>query len=100
MDFSSLSACYFRFVELVAPFDTAERLHRYVSTNMVLNTDKGITIEMVIGQVIEMNENLPYLPCLKHKEGAPTAMSEMNTKHTEIERCTIVLTGVLLSPYI
>ena len=36
MDFGSLSPCYFRFVKLVAPFDAAERLRRYMTTNMVL----------------------------------------------------------------
>ena len=82
MDFSSLSPCYFRFVKLVAPFDAAERLRRHMTTNMVLNTEKGITIEMGIARVVEMNEALPYLPCLKHKEGAPTAMAAMNTKYS------------------
>ena len=62
MDFSSLSPCYFRFVKLVAPFDAAERLRRYMTTNMVLNTEKGITTEMGVACVVEMNEALPYLP--------------------------------------
>ena len=95
-DFPALSPCYFRFVRLVAPQDAAERLRRYMNTNMVLNTDKGITIEMGVGRVIDMNECLPYLPCLKHKEGSPTEMTAMNVKYTEIELCTIVLNAVNL----
>ena len=97
MDFSSLSPCYFCFVKLVAPFNAAEWLRRYMTTTMVLNTDKGITIEMGVARVIEMNEALPYLPCLKHKEGAPATMSAMNIKYTEIELCSIVLNAVHLT---
>ena len=97
MDFSSLSPCYFRFVKLVAPFDAAERLRRYMTTNMVLNTEKGITIEMGVARAVDMNKALPYLPCLKHKEGAPAAMSALNVKYTEIELCTIVLNAVNLT---
>ena len=68
-----------------------------MTSNMVLNTDKGITIEIGVGCVIGMNSALSYLPCLKHKEGAPTAMSAMNTKYTEIKLCTIVLNAVNLT---
>jgi hypothetical protein len=50
-DFTTLSPCYFRFVGLVAPQDAAERLRRYMTTNMVLNTDKGITIEQGVHRV-------------------------------------------------
>jgi hypothetical protein len=82
-DFPALSPCYFRFVKLVAPQDAAERLRRYMNTNMVLNTEKGITIEMGVGRVIEMNNALTFLPCVKHKEGAPPAMTAMNVKYTE-----------------
>ena len=82
MNFTSLSPCYFRFVKLVAPIDSAERLRRYMTTNMVLNTKKGINIKMSVGRVIEMNKVLPYLPCLKHKEGAPTTMTAINIKYT------------------
>ena len=52
---------------------------------------------MGVGCVIKMNDSLLYLPFLKHKEGAPTAMSVMNTEYTEIELCTIVLNAVNLT---
>ena len=55
VDFGSLSLCHFRFVKLVAPIDSAERLRRYMTTNMVLNTDKGITIKMGVARGIELN---------------------------------------------
>ena len=35
-DLGSLSPSYFHFVKLVAPHDAAERLRRYMTTNMVL----------------------------------------------------------------
>ncbi len=50
-----------------------------------------------MARVIEMNETLPCLPCLKHKEGAPTAIFTMNIKYTEIELCIIVLNAVNLT---
>ena len=56
MDFGLLSPCYFRFIKLVAPFDAAERLRRYMTTNMVLNTEKGITIKILVARVVENNE--------------------------------------------
>ena len=96
-DFTSLSLCYFCFVKLVAPHDAAERLCRYMTTNMILNTGKGITIDMGVERVIEMNDALSYLPCLKHKEGSPTAMSAMNTKYMEFKLCTIVFNAVNLT---
>ena len=65
-----------------------------MTTNMVLNTEKSITIKICGGRVIEMINALLYLPCLKHKEGSPTVMTVRNVKYTEIERCTIVLNAV------
>ena len=78
IDFSSLSPCYFRFVKLVAPFDAAEPLRCHMTTNMALNTDKGITIKMGMARVIEMNKALHYFPCLKDKEGPPLVITAMN----------------------
>ena len=60
-DFTPQYSCYFRFVKLVTPQDTAEWIRRYMTTNMMLNTKNGITIEMGVGCVIEMNDALPYL---------------------------------------
>ena len=71
--------------------DADERLCNYMAINMVLNTRKGITIEMDCGCVNEMNYTLSCLPCLKHKEGATLAMNKKNVKDTEIKLCTIVL---------
>ena len=96
-DFTSLSPYYFHFVELVAPHNLAERLCYYMTTNMILKTDKDITIKMSVGRVIKLNNALALLPCLKHKEGAPTVMSAMNVKYTEIKICIIVLNAVNLN---
>ena len=52
-DFTSLSPCCFCSLNL------AEQLWCYMATNMVLNTKKGIIIEMGVGHVIEMNNSLP-----------------------------------------
>ena len=53
-----------------------------MTTNMVLNTGKGITIKIGVGCVNKMNDTVPYLPCLKHKEGGPLAMTMMNINYT------------------
>ena len=52
---------------------------------------------MRVARVVETNEALPYLPCLKYKEEAPAAMAALNVKYTEIELCTIVLNAVNLT---
>ena len=96
MDFGSLSPYYFCVLKLVVPIDAAERLRRYMTTNMVLNTDKGIDINMGVRRVIETNNTLPYLPWLKHTEGAHTVIFAMHIKYTEIKLCTIVLNTVNL----
>ena len=62
--------------------DADERLCNYMAINMVLNTKKGITIELDCGCVNEMNDTHSYLPCLKHKEGGPLAMTMMNINYT------------------
>ena len=41
-----------------------------------------------------MNKTLPYLPCPKHKEGLPMAMTATTGKYLDIEFCTIVLNAV------
>ena len=73
-----------------------DRLCGYMTTNMVLNTDKGITIKQGVGCVIEMNKNFPYLPCLKQKECSPASMTAINTEFTSLELCTIDLNVVHL----
>ena len=93
-DFATLPPCYFRFVRPVAPQYTAERLRYYMATNLVLNTNKGITIRQGAGRVIKMNKALPCLPCLKHKEGSPMTIPATNAKYVDIKLCTIVLNAV------
>ena len=80
----------------MAPQDVAERLHYYMTTQMVLNTEKEITIEEGIVRVVNMNDTFPFLPCLKHSEGSPTSMSIMNTDCTKIKLRTILLNAVNL----
>ena len=71
-----------------------KRLYCYITTNIVLNTDKVITVEQGAGCVIEMDKALTYLPCLKHTEGLPTAMTATNVKYSDIELCIIVLNAI------
>jgi hypothetical protein len=41
-----------------------------------------------------MNKTLHYLPCLKHKEGLPTALTATNVRYLDIELCIIILNAV------
>ena len=91
-DFTSLSPCYVRFVKLVAPQDAAERRCHYMTTNIVLNTEQDITIEIGTGRVIETNNALPFLPCLKHKKRVPTVLSVINIKVCAIFKNAVNLT--------
>ena len=38
-----------------------------------------------------MNQKLVYLPCLKHKEGSPTAWPALHISYSELESCGILL---------
>ena len=51
---------------------------------------------MDVGRIINVNDVIPYLPCLNHKDGAPTVITAMNVKYREIELHTIVFNTVNL----
>ena len=87
----ALVPCSFAFVRLFCRQDSAERMRHYVITNMFLNLDRGITIEQGVTRFFDMNKKLAYLPCLKHKEGAPSDWPALNTPFSELESCGIVL---------
>ena len=55
-----------------------------MTMHMVLNTDKGISIEQEVERITKMNKALLYLPYLKHKEGSPMAMTGTHVKYLDI----------------
>ena len=76
--FDAVRPCYFRFLRLFCAQDSAERARRYITTNVVINLEKGLSVEQGIGRMIELNKTLPYLPCLKHKENSPEGWLAQN----------------------
>ena len=89
--FGAMGPCYFAFVRLFCNQDSAEQMRHYIVTNMFLNLDRGITIEQGVTRFWDMNQKLAFLPCLRHKEGAPSAWPALNTPFSELESCGIVL---------
>ena len=82
-DFTTSRPCYFIFAKFVAPQDAAEVLGRYMTTKMVLNMVKHITIKQGVRRVTKMDKALSYHPYLKHKEGLPTVMTATNLEYTK-----------------
>ena len=64
---------------------------------MILNTKKGITIEMGVKRTINMNDSLPYPTCLQNKDWVPSVMTTNNLKYMEIVLCKTVLNCAILA---
>ena len=58
---------------------------------MVINLEKGLTVEQGIRRIVELNKTLPYLPCFKHKESSPDGWTAQNKEFSEVEMCSHVL---------
>ena len=54
--------------------DVVERMQRYIYTTIKI-ADK-ITIVQLITRMKELNAMIPYLPCLKQREGSPEEILE------------------------
>ena len=89
--FDAISPCYFRFMRLFCAQDSAERARRCITTNLVINLEKDLTMEQGIGRMVELNKTLPYLPCFKHKIYSPDGWTAQNKKFSEVEMCSHVL---------
>ena len=92
--FDAISPCYFRFMQFFCAQDSAERARRYITTNFLINLEKGLTVEQGIGRIVELNKTLPYLPCFKHKLDSPDGWTAQNKEFSEVEMCSHVLFGV------
>ena len=89
--FDAICPCYFCFMRLFCAQDSAERARRYITTNVVINLEKGLTVEQGIGRMVELNKTLPYLPCFKHKLDSPDGWTAQNKEFSEVEMCSHVL---------
>ena len=90
--FTSLEACYFAAILPVSSQDAAERLRRYLTTTVKM--PDCITVEEFIIRIVELNDALPYLPCMKQQEGSPVGWIQSNEKYSDMELCQIVLSAL------
>ena len=72
--------------------DAAERMRRYISTTFKM-ADK-VKVVQLINRMKELNALVPYLPCLKHREGSPDKMPSMDESFLELEMCTNILAAL------
>jgi hypothetical protein len=61
-----------------------------MTTNVVFNTNKGVTSKQGVWYVITMKDTLPYLPALNYNKGSSMAILQMNVEYSDIELCAIV----------
>ena len=90
----SLSPCYFKFVELVAPSDCAEEIFRYITTNLHFHCLSGLskyTINQLIGRLLELNDYLKYCPCIKHMLGSPDELVTRAVAISQLDLVTVIM---------
>ena len=90
--FEALAACYFAVILPVCSQDAAEKHKRYWSWTVKM--PDCITVEEFIDRVIQANDALPYLPCLKQREKSPKDWIQSNLKFSMMELCQIVLNAL------
>ena len=91
---TAMRPCYLRFLKLFGPQDSAERMQRYMATNIAMNTDI-ISVRQGIGRFQEMNKLLSYMPCLRHKKDSPAALKAIK-EYSALEMCTHILAAIPL----
>ena len=90
--FEALAACYFKVILPVCSQDAAEKHKRYWSWTVKM--PDCITVEEFIDRVIQANNALPYLPCMKQQEKSPKDWIQANVKFSMMELCQIVLNAL------
>ena len=84
--FLALTPCYYKVMLLVCDQDAAERVKRYMTTN--IRKADVVSIVQLCSRLQDMNAMIQYLPCLKNSLGSPADMPTMNKKFSELEMCT------------
>jgi len=91
-NFASLKHCYLQVLLTVTKQDAVERMHRYISTTVKMADE--VKVVQLINRMKELNTLVPYLPCLKHREGSPDKMPSMDESFSELEMCTNILAAL------
>ena len=58
---------------------------------MILNTHKWVSVLQRVSRVVEINNMIPCLPCLKRKEESQANLSTYDSSFSGIGLCTVVL---------
>lgn len=92
-NWDTLKICYYEILKWHVRPNAAELLRAYLTT-CVRMAYTGVTVKQYIGRVLQLNEYLSMLPCLKHCKDSPAGMPHANVKLTELELCPIILSGI------
>ena len=76
------------------PEDSAERVERYLSTQIKMPTRKELNFKAYIKRIQEICSYLPWLPCMKDMKGSPAELTRMNKKPTELKLCQYILEAI------
>ena len=97
MSFNSLQACIRQWLLLCCPRDSAERMRRYVSSQIKMPQRSEVQFEPWALRILDICNYIPLLPCLKDEEGSPDDLPRANTKITSIDLCTHILAAIPFS---
>ena len=78
---------------LVMQANAAERHRMYVQVQIYM-CQRGLPVKRFIVRVVEMNNYLEYLPCLKYLEGSPAKLTCADVPFSGMELCYIILNSI------
>ena len=73
------------------PEDSAERVERYLSTQIKMPTRKELNFKAYIKRIQEICSYLPWLPCMKDMKGSPAELTRMNVIPSDLKLCQYIL---------
>ena len=97
MSFDSLKACIRQWLLQCCPRDSAERVRRYVSSQIKMPQRPEVHFEPWALRIQDICNYIPLLPCLKDEEGSPDDLPRANMKITTIDLCTHILAAIPFS---
>ena len=96
MDFDSLKATirHWMIETGTFPHDSAERIEKYVSTQIKMPTRKDLEFKAWVKRIIEICNYLPLVPCMKDVEGSPAELPRANVKPSGLKLCQYILEAI------
>ena len=90
---AALNACIRTWLLCVMKPNAAERHRNYLFTQIMMPM-RGVPVKGFCLRVVEMNEYLVYMPCLRDLEGLPKELPRADVPFTPIMMCTLILNAV------